>query len=145
MACKPHQSQSWEKLGAGWHSNGFCPPGPPKTQPESEHEDGRSSQVAQSKRVILGNHSLGTRGSLGMDVPDQLGVKPSKDFYSTFIHSSFIYWTTHRDYPLCAWHCAGPGCGMVSHRDTVPVSRSLHSTLLGTQKGTDCALDHQIL
>ena len=61
------------------------------------------------------------------------------------IHSSFIYWTTLRGYPFCAWHCAGPGSGMVSHRDTVPLSWSLHSTLLGTQKGTDCGLDHQIL
>ena len=140
MACKPHQSQSWEKLGAGWHSYGFHPPGPQKPSLGLSMGMVGAHRWHKAREVVLGNHSMGTRGSLGTDAPEQLGVKPPNDSWSSFIHSSFIYWNTLRDYALCARHCAGPGYAMVSNRDTVPASWSLYSTSLGTRKVLDVVL-----
>lgn len=97
LACKPHQSQSWEELGAGWHSYGFRPPGPQKPSLGLSVGMAGAHRWRKAREVVLGNHSMGTRGSLGMDAPEQLGFKPPNDSWSSFIHSSFIYWNTLRD------------------------------------------------
>lgn len=82
-----------------------------------------------------------------MDVPDPIRSQALKGLlqYFSFILHSFIG-PRLGGYPFCAGTVLGQGVGRSKPQRYGPfVMERLHSTLLGTQKGTDCGLDHQIL